>query len=64
MKYETSGFSMSLRALPRKAKHLRYALYNVFIMRHYDNLMRRLKGQEWIDEKNKRAIEETNKTLK
>ena len=64
MKYETPGFSMSLRALPRKGKHLRYALYNVFIMRHYDNLMRRLKGQEWIDEKNKRAMENTNKVLK
>ena len=64
MKYETPGFSMSLRALPRKAKHLKNALYNVFIMRHYDNLMRRLKGQEWIDDKNERAMESTNKVLK
>ena len=63
MKYITPGFSMSLRALPRKFKHLRYALYNVFIMRHYDNLMRRRKGQDWIDDKNERAILETNKML-
>ena len=63
MKYLTPGFSISLRALPRKFRHLRYALYNVFIMRHYDNLMRRLKGQEWIDIKNKRAIVETNNLL-
>ncbi|MBE15973.1 MAG: cupin [Cytophagaceae bacterium] len=63
MKYETPGFSMSLRALPRNPKHLRYALYNVFVMRHYDNFMRRRKGQAWIDEKNKRAILETHKAL-
>ncbi|WGK66104.1 cupin-like domain-containing protein [Croceiramulus getboli] len=60
MKYETPGFSMSLRALPRKPKHLLNALYNVFIMRHYDNWMRRRKGQAWIDEKNERAIVETH----
>lgn len=61
MKYITPGFSMSLRALPRRLKHLRYALYNVFVMRHYDNLMRRLKGQEWIDYKNEQAVAKTNK---
>ena len=56
MKYETPGFSMSLRALPRKMSNLRKALYNVFYMRHYDNFMRRRKGQAWIDEKNERAM--------
>ncbi len=61
MKYITPGFSMSLRALPRRFKHLRYALYNVFYMRHYDNFMRRRKGQAWIDEKNERAIVNTHK---
>ena len=60
MKYLTPGFSMSLRALPRKPKHLLKAVYNVFIMRHFDNLMRRRKGQAWIDEKNERAIAETH----
>lgn len=62
MKYLTPGFSMSLRALPRRCKHLRYALYNVFYMRHYDNFMRRRKGQDWIDEKNERAMMNTHKT--
>lgn len=61
MKYETPGFSMSLRALPRKAKHLGYALYNIFVMRHFDNFMRRRKGQVWIDEKNEKAITKTHK---
>ena len=61
MKYITPGFSMSLRALSRSAKHLRYALFNVFIMRHFDNFMRRRRGQLWIDEKNDKAITQTHK---
>lgn len=63
MKYLTPGFSMSLRAFPRKIGNLSKAAYNVFIMRHFDNLMRRMKGQKWIDYKNERAIIETNKNL-
>ncbi|WP_026775473.1 cupin-like domain-containing protein [Polaribacter sp. Hel_I_88] len=56
MKYNTPGFSMSLRAIARNPKNLGKALYNVLIMRNYDNLMRRLKGQKWIDWKNEQAI--------
>ena len=63
MRYITPGFSMSLRAIARKPKNLRKALYNVFIMRHFDNLMRRIKGQKWIDWKNEQAIIKTNKNL-
>lgn len=61
MRYLTPGFSMSMRALPRKPKHLSQALYNIFIMRYLDQLMRSLKGQKWIDYKNKMAIENTDK---
>jgi len=56
MKYITPGFSMSLRAIARNPKNLGKALYNVLIMRTYDNLMRRLEGQKWIDWKNEQAI--------
>ena len=56
MKYITPGFSMSLRAIARHPKNLSKAVYNVFIMRNIDNLMRRLKGQKWIDWKNKKAL--------
>lgn len=63
MKYITPGFSMSLRALPRNPKYLLKAAYNVFIMRHFDNFMRKRKGQAWIDDKNDRAIKETHKRL-
>ncbi len=63
MKYLTPSFSMSLRAFPRSPKFLMKAAYNVAIMRHYDNFMRRRKGQQWIDQKNERAITETHKKL-
>jgi len=61
MRYITPGFSMSLRSIARKPKNLSRAIYNVFIMRHFDNFMRRLKGQKWIDWKNEKAIVKTHK---
>lgn len=64
MKYVTPGFSMSLRAFPRRLGNLSKAAYNVFIMRHFDNLMRRWKGQKWIDYKNEQAIINTHKNIK
>lgn len=63
MKYITPGFSMSLRGIARNSKNLGKAVYNVFIMRHFDNLMRRIKGQQWIDWKNDQAIKKTNRIL-
>lgn len=63
MKYITPGFSMSMRAIPRNPKNLSQALYNIFIMRYLDNMMRSLKGQKWIDDKNQRAISNTHKNL-
>ncbi|GAB2761073.1 cupin-like domain-containing protein [Salinimicrobium soli] len=64
MTYLTAGFSMSLRAAPRNLRNLSKALYNLFIMRHFDNYMRKLKGQRWIDYKNEEAIKRTNKRNK
>lgn len=61
MKYVTPGFSMSLRAFPRSISNLSKAVYNVFFMRYFDNTMRKLKGQAWIDYKNERAILDTEK---
>lgn len=60
MRYITPGFSMSLRAIARNPKNLGKALYNVVFMRHFDNLMRRLQGQKWIDWKNEKAITNTH----
>jgi hypothetical protein len=61
MRYITPGFSMSLRSLARKPKNLSRAIYNVFIMRCIDALMRRIWGKKWIDWKNEQAIIRTHK---
>lgn len=63
MKYLTPSFSMSLRAMPRKPKNFLKAVYNIFYMRHFDNFMRRRKGQAWIDWKNEQAVIRTNRLL-
>ncbi|QHI37921.1 hypothetical protein IMCC3317_33040 [Kordia antarctica] len=61
MKYITPGFSMSLRAITKNPKNVAKALYNFIVMRQYDNIMRRIKGQKWIDWKNEEAITRTHK---
>ena len=61
MKYITPGFSMSLRAIARNPINLGKAIYNVFVMRNFDNAMRRIQGQRWIDWKNEQAIVRTNR---
>lgn len=63
MRYITPGFSMSLRAIARNPKNLGAAFYNVLVMRYYDQFMRKLKGQDWIDWKNEQAIKRTNKLV-
>lgn len=63
MQYKTPGFSMSLRAVPRKPKNFAKAVYNIVVMRHLDNLMRKLRGQKWIDWKNSQAVVRTEKML-
>lgn len=63
MRYVTPGFSMSLRAFPMRLSSLAKAGYNLVIMRHFDVLMRKWKGQAWIDYKNEKAIINTHKIL-
>lgn len=63
MRYITPGFSMSLRAIARNPKNLGKAIYNIAVMRHFDTLMRKIKGQNWIDYKNEKAIRKTHNKL-
>lgn len=63
MKYLTPGFSMSLRSLAHKPKNFSQAFYNIFLMRNFDNLMRKMKGQDWIEWKNEQAIRKTNRLI-
>ena len=61
MRYLTPGFSMSLRAIAKNPFNLSRAIYNIFFMRHFDNGMRKIKGQKWLDWKNEQAVVRTHK---
>lgn len=61
MTYLTAGFSMSLRATPRTLTNFSKAVYNLVFMRHFDNYMRKMRGQRWIDYKNRQAVTRTHK---
>ncbi|MDN3595635.1 cupin-like domain-containing protein [Zunongwangia endophytica] len=61
MSYLNAGFSMSLRATPRTFTNFSKAVYNLVVMRNFDNVMRKLGGQKWIDRKNRIAVKKTNK---
>ncbi len=63
IKYETPCLSLTLRSLPTSPKKILEVLNNLVILRNYDNLMRKLKGQNWIDYKNKQAIVNTHKNV-
>ena len=64
MKYETPGFSLSLRSLAGRPSNLLKGLTNVAINRYYDNWMRKRKGQAWLDFKDEESIRITNAELK
>jgi hypothetical protein len=64
MKYETPGFSLSLRSLAGRPSNLLKGFTNVAINRYYDNWMRKWKGQAWLDYKDKESIRMTNAELK
>lgn len=63
MRYISPGFSMSHRAMARNPGNLAKALYNVVVMRYYDNLMRKIRGREWIEWKNREAVKRTHRVL-
>jgi len=61
IKYETACLSLTLRSLPKSPKKIAEVLNNLLFIRNYDNLMRKLKGQKWIDYKNSLAIKRTHR---
>ncbi len=63
IRYLNGGFSMTLRALPRKPGRFATMLYNVLIMRNIDNFTRKYWGQKWLDYKEELAIKRTEKNL-
>ncbi|NHF60551.1 cupin-like domain-containing protein [Flavobacteriaceae bacterium TP-CH-4] len=63
IRYLNGGFSMTLRALPRKPARFATMLYNVLIMRNIDNFTRKYWGQKWLDYKEELAIKRTEKNM-
>lgn len=61
IKYLDGGFSITLRALPKHPLLLSKMLGNLFFMRPFENTMRKLWGQKWVDYKEDRMVKQTNK---
>lgn len=61
IKYEKASLSLTIRSLPKSPAKIAEVLSNLLFMRIYDNFMRKLKGQKWIDYKNRQAIKRTHR---
>jgi len=61
IKYLDGGFSITLRSLPRNPIRFINMLGNVFIMRRFENIMRKIWGQKWVDYKEARILRVTNR---
>jgi len=59
--YEDGGFSITLRAFPRRFKQFTEFVTNIVFMRTFENLMRRTIGQKWVDYKEQKMVERVNK---
>ena len=62
--YLDGGFSITLRAFPRKIQKLARLFSNILFMRTFENLMRRIIGQKWVDYKEERMVKRVNKNYK
>lgn len=60
IKYLNGGFSITLRAFPRKPLVFVKMLKNVFCMRPFENMMRKLWGQKWVNYKEEKMLRKTN----
>lgn len=62
VRYLEPSISMSLRSFPTSFANRWKMFKNIAFMMPFDNLMRKLKGQKWIDYKNKTTFARTHKT--
>ncbi|MEZ4969020.1 MAG: cupin-like domain-containing protein [Flavobacteriaceae bacterium] len=60
IKYLDGGFSITLRALPKHPVLLSKMFKNLFFMRPFENTMRKIWGQKWVDFKENRMLVRTN----
>ena len=63
MKYLEGSFGLAQRSLDASYKNILHGAYNVFVMRQFDNLARKIGGQGWIDYKDRLSIRRANRTL-
>lgn len=61
--YDDMSFSMALRAFPRKPGLFLRLLYNVFIIKNVDGLMRKIISQRWNQRNESLAISKTHRNL-
>ncbi|MCM4169018.1 hypothetical protein KCTC52924_00218 [Arenibacter antarcticus] len=61
IKYLDGGFSITLRALPRRPIVLLKMLKNILLMRPFENIMRKLWGEKWVAYKETRMVRNINK---
>lgn len=61
--YQDIGFSMTLRAFPRRLKSGLTLLKNIFVTRTIEGVMRKLFGQRWNDRNERLAVEKTHRGL-
>ncbi|GEQ85246.1 hypothetical protein ULMS_07540 [Patiriisocius marinistellae] len=59
--YLDGGFSITLRSFVKKPGTLATLLYNVIILRNFENLMRKSFGQKWVNYKEQKMVKKVNK---
>lgn len=62
-RYLEAGFSITLRSFPSSSKRLLNMLNEVFFIRYTDKLMRKLFKQKWVNYKQRKAFERSQKAL-
>ncbi len=60
IEYEEIGYSMALRALPRRPKNTLSMLKNVFWIRKVETFMRKRQGKKWTDRNERLAVINTD----
>lgn len=58
--YEEIGYSIAIRAFPRKFTNLMRMLRNLLWIRTIEGIMRKLRGQAWNDRNERLAVQRTN----
>lgn len=62
--YNDGGFSITLRAFPRNPLRLAKLFKNIVFMRSFENMMRRIFGQGWVDYKETLMVKRMNRNYK